>query len=334
MKISWIVLLVGSALLTVSRAQITVNDDQAIDVVRSVIKADRQEVITKALQLTPTESEKFWPLYQQYRTEMDKVGDGLVQLVQNYATFYPDVPQEAAAKMLKDLTRLEDQQTGTRATYLKKMAKVLPAAKTLRFAQVENRLDLALRVALAAKIPLVPVEGQMTPSTTTATAYAEGTPGGVVVETHQLTATVTGVDQANRHVHLLTPDGFRQTVKVGPEAVNFDQIRAGDKLKVLVTEELVVQMAMPGETPDTGRVTFVALAPKGAKPGGIVSQTTQVAATIAAIDQRKRTATLRFEDGSTHTCPVRSDVDLAQRKVGDKVMVRVAEAIALTVDKP
>ena len=41
----------------------------------------------------------------------------------------------------------------TRNSYLKKIGKVLSPAKTLRFAQVDSRLDLALQIDLAAQHP-------------------------------------------------------------------------------------------------------------------------------------------------------------------------------------
>ena len=53
-----------------------------------------------------------------------------------------------------------------------------------------------------------------------------------------------------------------------------------------------------------------------------------------AIDPGKRTATLRFEDGSTKTFPVRDDIDLSLRKVGEKVVFLVTEMIAISVEKP
>ena len=115
------------------------------------------------MQLTEKESKTFWPLYHEYRAEMDKVADGLISLVKDYDKSYPDVPEASAERMLKDLIDLEKKQLATREKYLKKFSKVLPAPKTLRFAQVENRLDLALRLELAAGIPLVPIEGRMTP---------------------------------------------------------------------------------------------------------------------------------------------------------------------------
>ena len=57
-------------------------------------------------------------------------------------------------------------------------------------------------------------------------------------------------------------------------------------------------------------------------------------AKVIAIDLEKRTATLRFEDGNTETFPVRADVDLSRHKVGEQVVFRVTEMIAIWVEKP
>jgi hypothetical protein len=64
-----------------------------------------------------------------------------------------------------------------------------------------------------------------------------------------------------------------------------------------------------------------------------VAQVKQVTATVTAIDKTNRTATLRFEDGASETFPVRDDIDLNQRKVGDRVVFRVTEMIAISVEK-
>jgi len=68
--------------------------------------------------------------------------------------------------------------------------------------------------------------------------------------------------------------------------------------------------------------------------GGIVAETVQVTATVTAIDQTSRKATLRFEDGSVKTLPVRDDIDLSQHAVGEKVVFVVTEIVALSVEKP
>jgi hypothetical protein len=210
----------------------------------------------------------------------------------------------------------------------------LSPAKTLRFAQVDSRLDLVLQLELAASIPLVPVEGRLTGEVTGAAVGAEGVPGGGVVATYELTATVAAIDKANRKVTIVDAAGIKKTVKVGPEAVNFDQIQVGDRLKITAAEELVVYVAGEGEASNDGGAKLVALAPQGAKPGGIMVETTQVTAEVTAIDVAHRKATLKFEDGTTHIVAVRPDVDLSKRKVGDKVVIRTTESLAIRITKP
>lgn len=145
---------------------------------------------------------------------------------------------------------------------------------------------------------------------------------------------MAALDPATRKITLVSANGIKKTVKAGPEVINFDQIRVGDQLKVEATQELVVHMAKPGEAADDGGVAVVALAPKGAKPGGVAAETAQVTATIIDISLSPRAATLRFDDGSIQTFPVRSDVDLSQRRVGEKVVFRVTETVAIVVRKP
>lgn len=305
-----------------------------IEVLRGGLRADRKAAVAEAMQLTEAEGAGFWPLYHEYRADMDMLGDKLVELVLEYADAYPNVPEDRAKQLLKQYTTLEKKLADERASYLKKFARIMPAAKTLRFAQVENRLDLALRLQLASAIPLTPIEGRLTGSAAMASAIAPGVPGGTVVQTFELTAKVVAIDAAARKLTLLSPDGIKQTVKVGPDAINFDQIHVGDQLAVTVAEELVVYVVGEGEARNDSAAQLVALAPKGAKPGGIMVATAQVTAKVTAIDAQNQKATLQFEDGTTRAVAVRQDVDLTKRKVGDKVVIRTTETLALAVRKP
>jgi hypothetical protein len=180
---------------------------------------------------------------------------------------------------------------------------------------------------------LLPVEGRLGAHSAVATTYEKGVPGGTAVSTVRLEAVVVAIDKTLRKVTLMDSNGFKQTVKVGPEAVNFDQIQVGDHLKIVATEELIVRMGKPGEKVDDDGA-LVALAPKGAKPGALMAESVTQTATIKKIDTQNRTATLQFEDGSTHTLPVRADVDLSQKAVGEKVVLRATQMIALSVEKP
>jgi len=134
-------------------------DQDLIDVARNVVKANRQVVVVSTMNLTEAEDKDFWPLYHEYRHEMEKISDDLTKLVLEYAKVYPNVPEDRAKEWLKEYIALQKKQVDMRTAYLEKFSKILPAAKALRFAQVETRLDLLAHLQLAAQVPLVPIGG-------------------------------------------------------------------------------------------------------------------------------------------------------------------------------
>ena len=147
-----------AALVTSASAGAAENLTDAVEIVRATYQADRQAFLAETLQLTESESTAFWPLYRTYRADLDKLGDGLVKLVLEYADVYPNVPEKRAQAMLKEYSALEQKLASKRAWYLKRAGKILPATKALRWAQLENRMDLGLRLQLAGIIPLVPAD--------------------------------------------------------------------------------------------------------------------------------------------------------------------------------
>ncbi len=165
-------------------------------------------------------------------------------------------------------------------------------------------------------------------------AMQPGVPGGVAVATYQETATVEAIDKDKRKVTLTTANGEKTTFKAGPDVVNFDQIQAGDHVKATVTQQLAVFVRKTMETPGVGGATTVALAPVGAKPGVLVADAVEITAKVTAIDTKAHKATLEFPDGTSRTFKVRPDVDLAKESVGQTVLIRSTEALAISVEKP
>jgi hypothetical protein len=160
--------------------------------------------------------------------------------------------------------------------------------------------------------------------------YQPGIPGGVVVETETINATLTDIDAKTRQVTLLVPSGKKTTITCGPEVINFDQLRVGDKLQVTLTAKLAAAMANPNNPAIDGAAQVVALAPQGANPAGLVAETEQVTAQVTGIDLMRHQVTLQFPNGAVRTITARPDVDLTQRKIGDEVVIRatvVATAI-------
>ena len=164
---------------------------------------------------------------------------------------------------------------------------------------------------------------------------AGGKPGVVIADLIEVTAKVDAVDQGKRLVTLTGPKGNTIVVKAGPEVRNLDQVKAGDQLVVRHYDSVALFVRKSAESPAAGEVTAVAVAAKGAKPAGVMVDTTEITAKVEAIDHSKRTVTLKGPEGRTRTFKVDPSVKrFSEVKKGDEVVLRVTEALAISVRKP
>jgi len=171
-----------------------------------------------------------------------------------------------------------------------------------------------------------------TPKGTMDIAAVETPDGAIIVETFATTATVKTIDVAKRKLTLVFEGGSKSTYKAGPEIVNFSQIQVGDQVKATVTEEVAIFIGS-GALPSGMAATGVALAPVGAKPGGVFVDTEQITASVTGVDAEKRKVTFQLPDGTTKTVKVGKKVDLSNVRPGDNVTVQVSEGLAITVEK-
>ena len=210
----------------------------------------------------------------------------------------------------------------------------------MKIKHLENPNGLKLAAAAMLPVTLLALAScSTTPQTaqvkrTTVVSTQQGVPGGVAVETYKSSATVTAINAGERLVTVVSPNGATATFKAGPNVINFDQIHIGDRIRATLTRELVVSLRKAGEPAADGETAVVALAPQGARPGVVMANTVQITATVTAIDLQRHEATLRFPDGTFKTVPVRPDVDLTKAKLGEEVVIRTTQSVALLVEKP
>jgi hypothetical protein len=121
---------------------------------RASIQLRRQAIVTSIMDLTPKESEAFWPLYREYRVEMAKVGDRMSKLLVQYSEQYDGLTDAQASQIMKDWISVEKARMGVKDKYISRFKKILPARKVMRFFQADNKLDAMLLAQLASVVPL------------------------------------------------------------------------------------------------------------------------------------------------------------------------------------
>jgi len=146
-------LLVFSLALPLAAQQEKPADNMSI--VREAMRADKKVVVADNMQLTEPEAKAFWPVYEEYQTEMTAVGDRMIKLIEDYAASYEAMTDETAGKLLKEMMSVQGERLKVQEKYLPKFQKVLPMTKVARFYQIENKLRAIVDYDLAAQIPLV-----------------------------------------------------------------------------------------------------------------------------------------------------------------------------------
>ena len=182
--------------------------------------------------------------------------------------------------------------------------------------------------SLEAEPPTLPAQDQ------TAATQTQARPGGLEGELVVITATVKAIDKKNREVILQSADGKVAKIKCGPEVHNFAQIRVGDEVKTSLLE--TVELFVTGNNePAAERVTEVARAPLGSKPGFAAIDAVEVKASVVAINYQTRKVTLKGPEGKIINVTAGDEVKrLNEFKVGDSVVARLTRAVSIEVSKP
>ena len=126
-----------------------------MQILREKVKADKKLLVAANLELTETEAEAFWPIYEEFQNELTSINAQIGSLIMEYAENYNIMTAETAEKLLNDSLMLEEKRLELKQLYLPKFQEALPAIKVGRYYQIENKIQAILQYELAAGIPLM-----------------------------------------------------------------------------------------------------------------------------------------------------------------------------------
>ena len=132
-----------------------VSDTTGAELTRSMIQAKKKMIVAANVDLTEAESQKFWPLYNDYQNEMRKLNDRLLALLEDFAASYETMTGEKAKSLMEEAMAIETDELALKNSYMPKFAQVMPAKQLVRYYQVENKLKAIIDYDLASAIPLV-----------------------------------------------------------------------------------------------------------------------------------------------------------------------------------
>ena len=128
-----------------------------MEILRQKLKADKKLLVSENMSLTDAEGKAFWPIYDAYQADLQKINARMKTMIEAYAEAYNKgpVPNETAKKLIDEAVAIDEAEAKLKRSYLPKLEKALPMAKVARYIQIENKIRALLRYELAAEIPLV-----------------------------------------------------------------------------------------------------------------------------------------------------------------------------------
>jgi len=141
---------------TQSKAAATQADlDKLVELMRKDVRAQKADIVAKTMSLDSTQAAAFWPVYKQYETERQALGDERLGIIQDFAEHYDTLNDTNAKGLVTRFQALEDKQLALSKKYADQFMKVLPPKTAARFLQVDRRLNMLIDLELSSAIPLV-----------------------------------------------------------------------------------------------------------------------------------------------------------------------------------
>jgi hypothetical protein len=122
---------------------------------RNDMQALRADLMAKGLTLSADQAAKFWPLFEQYQQEQNKIIDAQLAIIQKYAASYDTLTGTDALAYVKGLLDRDAKMQALRMAWLEKFQAAVPAGTAARVIQIDRRLSQLAQAELSSQIPLV-----------------------------------------------------------------------------------------------------------------------------------------------------------------------------------
>ena len=148
------------AMLMAGLASLGAAQDRPADtmqILREKVKADKKLLVATNMELTETEAKGFWPVYEAYQADLQKLNHRIADLLEGYAA---DVRKKSftddkARKLIQDAVAIEQAEAALKTSYAPRLGAVLPPKKVARYLQIENKIRAVVKYDLATGLPLV-----------------------------------------------------------------------------------------------------------------------------------------------------------------------------------
>lgn len=127
---------------------------QDLELLRSDVRAQKDEIMRLNFHLSPEEAEKFWPLYRDHELELSKIWDKRQEVYTRFVQNYRQLSDDEADAIVEATLDTDYKMTKLRKRYYYKIKRSVSASVATRFFQLDRRINNLIEIQIAESLPL------------------------------------------------------------------------------------------------------------------------------------------------------------------------------------
>jgi len=131
------------------------SQDEEMGYLRKIFSMEKRAMAESFIQLSGSDYNAFWELYDQYETERKALGNRRVDLLTDYADQYNTLTNDQAASLTKRSIQMQKDWVNLLCKYQKKISKAVDAKTATSWYQFEQYINTAVQYDIYDNIPFV-----------------------------------------------------------------------------------------------------------------------------------------------------------------------------------
>ena len=131
------------------------NIQEYIVLLRENLRDEKGQILGEVMQFNVGDAAKFWPIYNEYDSELNKLNDLRLQNIRTYARDFSQMTDEKADRLTKQAFDFQRQRADLLQKYYERVKQSLGATTAARFLQVENQMLSIMDLQIDGSLPVV-----------------------------------------------------------------------------------------------------------------------------------------------------------------------------------
>ena len=131
-------------------------DSAVLEAGFEAVRAKQRFLISGSLALTEAEGSAFWPRFDKYQAEQQRLDARASAVISEYLAAQSSLTAARAEALTNEQLQVEEDYLKALRTHARDLKGILPAVKLAKYVQLQRKLDVSVRYDLAQKIPLLP----------------------------------------------------------------------------------------------------------------------------------------------------------------------------------